>query len=199
MEMYTPGGLKISLHSDRVERVLKPIPRIFRRQITEDSLFDIEMWANLPGAVLSISAIITAMVTQSWILTLIIAVLGFVLSHLYQQFFYSYFLKCLIPQFLGAWFLVLPASLVATYFLYQQGVVVTGIAQLVIVLAEITGIADILLLTIVLPIRLVVRSIAGLKVGDIECAFIKILNRRAGKIGIVLDWEIYNQMAKKGP
>ena len=196
MEIYTPGGLKIKLQTDRVERVLKPVRYLIN---IEDAFHDIQLWANFSGAMLSISAIITALITQSWLSTLIVAVLSFVLVDLYQQFFYSRFLKGLFPQFLGAWFLTLPASLVVAYLLYQQGAVTTGITQLVIVLLDIIGIAD-FILVLSTPIRFTVRSLFGqTKEGAVESAFIKILNHKARKVGVILDWTSYNRRETDTP
>lgn len=191
MQIYTPGGLTIKLHADRVERVLKPARHLIN---IEDAFVDIQLWANFPGNMLSILAIITALTTQSWTSVLIVGVLGFVLVDLYQQFFYSRFLKVLFPFVLGAFYVTLPASLITIYILYQEGAIIAGITQFVMVLMDITGIAD-LILFFSTPIRFSVRCLFGkrAKEGAIETAFIKILNHKARQVGVILDWQSYNR------
>ena len=71
--IYTPGGLTIKLHADRVERVLKPVRHLIN---IEDAFLDIQLWANFPGNMLSILAIITVLTTQSWTSVLIVVFLA---------------------------------------------------------------------------------------------------------------------------
>lgn len=192
MSIFTPNGLKICLHPERVERVLAAVaPRVD----LAGAYRDVELWSDLPGAALAVTAVATAWITRSWLLSLAISCLAFLLANLFQQFFYSRLLKMALPQFLGSRFVVLPASLASAFMLFRQGATGAALTQLAIVVASILGVADILLL-IFMPLRIAVRSLAGRRVrdlGDVEFAFVRALNQRARDVGVTLDWTIYDQ------
>jgi hypothetical protein len=49
------------------------------------------------------------------------------------------------------------------------------------------------LLFVFMPIRVMSKKLAGIEIGDIELAFIRILNSKASDIGIELNWELYDE------
>lgn len=181
--------MKIRLDSDRLARVLAPI----KGEIDlEDAYLEIELWANFPNAVSSIAAIATALFTHSWAITLLGAILGYLAANLLQQFTYSRLLKVIFPQFFGGWIISLPISIAVAYYMYRQGNTAAGITQLAFVAANWWGITDFLLF-IFMPIRVMAKKLFGIKIGDIELAFIHILNSKALDIGVELDWELYDE------
>ena len=192
MEIFTPNGLKVRLHADRVRRVLAPVREMLDY---EDALRDIELWAKLPAALSSVAAIVTSAATQSWLLTLIASCFAFLLADLFQQFFYSRILKALLPQFMGSWLISFPASLLIGYFLYRNGAIAAAIVQFVIVATNVFGVSDLFLL-VFMPVRVFVRKLTGKTVrhiGAMELAFIKILNGKARSLGVTLDWTLYDR------
>ena len=192
MEIFTPSGLKVRLHADRVSRVLAPVREMLDY---EDALRDIELWANLPAAVSSVATIAAAAVTRSPILTLSASCIAFLLADLFQQFAYSRALKVLLPQFLGSWLIILPASFLTGYFLYRNGAIPAGIVQLVIVGTNVFRVSDFLLL-VFMPVRIFVRKLTGKTVrslGAMELAFVQILNGKARSLGVTLDWTLYDR------
>jgi hypothetical protein len=48
-------------------------------------------------------------------------------------------------------------------------------------------------LFVFMPIRVMSKKLAGIEIGDIELAFILILNSKASDIGIELNWELYDE------
>ncbi|MBI4470696.1 MAG: hypothetical protein HY650_15385 [Acidobacteria bacterium] len=79
--------------------------------------------------------------------------------------------------------------------LYRRGATGAAVTQLAIVLGSTAGLAD-LLLYVFMPVRLAVRALVGRTVrdlGDVEFAFIRILNQRAREVGTSLDWTIYDR------
>ena len=186
MPIYTKNGLKIRLDPDRLEKILAPAKG---KIDLEDAYLDIELWANFPNAVSSIAAIATAFVTHSWATTLLGAILGYFAANLLQQFIYSRFLKIIFPQFIGSWIISLPISIGVAYYLYRQGSTAAGITQLAFVVANWWNMTDFLLF-VFMPIRVMAKKLAGIKIGDIEFAFIRILSSKARDIGVELDWEL---------
>lgn len=188
MSIYTPHGLKIRLDPDRVDRVIAPI----RENIDiNDVYLDVELWANFPHAVSTFSAIIISVVMHSWFYTLLLFIIAFTIADLFQQFFYSRHLKSIFPQFLGAWMIALPVSIIVGIYLYRRGEVATGVIQLVLVLANWVKITDILLLLLT-PLRVGLKKLPNYKFGAIELAFVQTLNSKASQLGVKLNWELYN-------
>jgi hypothetical protein len=68
----------------------------------EAILLDIEALANLPNAVSSISAILTAFLTRRWFSTPLAAIISYIIGVVIQELFYSNFLKWIFPLFLGS-------------------------------------------------------------------------------------------------
>ena len=189
MAIYTRSGLKIRLDPDRIERVLSPA----KGEIDLENVYlDIELWANFPNAVSSIAAIATAFFTHSWAIAFLGGILGYLAANLLQQFTYSRLLKAIFPQFFGGWIISLPISIAVAYYLYRQGNTAAGITQLAFVVANWWGMTDFLLF-VFMPIRVMAKKLAGNKIGDIELAFIRILNSKASDIGIELNWELYDE------
>ena len=189
MAIYTKNGLKIRLDPDRLEKVLAPAKGEIDLQ---DAYLDIELWAIFPGAVSSVAVIATAFFTHSWVIACLSAILGYFAANLLQQFAYSRLLKVIFPQFFGGWVISLPISIAVAYYLYRQGNIAAGITQLAFVVANWWGMTDFLLF-VFMPIRVMAKKLAGIKIGDIELAFIRILNSKARDIGIELNWGLYDE------
>lgn len=189
MAIYTRNGLKIRLDPDRLERILA----LAKGRIDlDDAYLDIELWANFPNAVSSISAIATSLFTHSWAIAFLCAILGYLAANLLQQFMYSRLLKVIFPQFFGSWIISLPISIAVAYYLYRQGNTAAGITQLAFVVSNLLHMTDFLLF-VFMPIRVMAIKLVGIKIGDIELAFISILNAKARDIGIKLNWELYDE------
>ncbi len=187
--IYTPGGLKIRLDPDRVERVLGAA----KDQIDmANAYLDIELWTGFPNSLSTICTIGTAAATHSLIWTLVAFVFSFGAANAFQQFTYSRILNLIFPSFLGSWIIALPASAATLVYLYFSDSLLAGLVQLGIVVANWLHYTDMMLL-IFMPIRLIIRALTGVNLGDIEIAFIRILSLQAQRVGIQLDWDIYNR------
>ena len=189
--IYTPGGLKIRLHADGLARVLGDE----KSEIDLDEAFmDTELWANLPGSAASVAAIVLALATRSPLWTAWGAAAAFASANIAQQIFYSHWLKVLFPQFLGGWLFALPASLGVGIYLWWTGSLVTAMIPVAVVLLSWFGFLD-WLLFLLSPIRILIRRLTASPVGDIELAFISIIDRQAMQRGLKLDWDRYGRVA----
>jgi hypothetical protein len=185
--IHTPGGLKIRLQEEGLVRVLGDA----KDEIDlEDAFTDTELWSIFPGAVSNVAAIVLAVTTRSWLWTALGAAMAFAAAHIAQQIFYSHWLKVLFPQFLGGWLIALPTSLGVAIYLWWTGSMVTGVIAVAVVLLNWLGISN-MLLFLLLPARIVIRRLTGRLVGDIELAFIAIVNRQARQRRLQLDWNRY--------
>ena len=189
MSICTPGGLKIRLDPQRVDLVLAPAKD--RIDLT-DAYLDVELWAAFPNAVSTVCAMLTATLTHSLAGTLIAFVLSFGVANALQQFMYSRVLNQIFPTFLGAWIIALPATIAVGIYLYISNALLVALVQFVIVIANWLHFTD-LMLVIFMPPRLVIRKLANVNIGDVEMAFMRILSLQAERIGIQLDWELYNR------
>ncbi|MDP1948576.1 MAG: hypothetical protein Q8L77_13855 [Nitrospirota bacterium] len=188
--IYTPGGLKIRLDPERVERVLAPAKN--RIDLT-DAFRDVELWAGFPNALSSVCAILTAAVTHSLAWTLVAFVLSFGAANAFQQFTYSRILNLVFPAFLGGWIIALPASSVAGIYLYMSGAGMAGLVQFAIVVANWLHYTD-TMLVFFMPLRIALRKLTRVNLGDVEIAYIGILSIQARRAGVQLDWELYNRL-----
>jgi hypothetical protein len=187
--IYTPGGLKIRLAPDRIERVLGPA----KDQIDlANAYLDVELWVGFPNALSTICTIVTAAVTHSLIWTFVAFVFSFGAANAFQQFTYSRILNLIFPTFLGGWIIALPTSVATLVYLYFSDSLLVGLAQIGIVVANWLHYTDMMLFFFI-PIRLTIRKITGVNLGDVEIAFIRILSLQAQRAGIQLDWDIYNR------
>lgn len=187
--IYTPGGLKIRLDPERVERVLASA----KNQIDlTDAYLDVELWAGFPNALSSVCTILTAVMTLSLTWTLVAFVLSFGAANVFQQFTYSRILNLIFPTFLDRWIIALPASAAAGVYLYLSDALLVGLTLFAIVVANWLHFTDIMLF-IFMPFRLTIRKLTGVNLGDVEIAFIRILSLQALRAGIQLDWKIYNR------
>jgi len=187
--IYTPGGLKIRLDPERVERVLIPA----KDQIDLNNAYlDVELWAGFPNALSTVCTILTASVTHSLTWTLVAFVLSFGAANAFQQVTYSRILNLVFSTFLGSWIIALPASVAAGVYLYFSDALLAGLSQFAIVVANWLHYTD-MMLFIFMPLRIIIRKLTGVNLGDVEIAFIRILKLQARRAGIQLDWEIYNR------
>ena len=187
--MHTPGGLKIRLDPERVDLVLAPA----RNYIDLPGAYvDLELWAGFPNAFSSVCTILAAVTTHSLFWTLAASLSAFAFANAFQQFTYSRILNLLFPTFLGGWIIAIPASIAAGVWLFTSGALYAAFLQLAIVVANCLGFTDILLLPLT-PVRLVIRKVTGRKMGDVEIAFIQILNLQVRRAGLQLDWSLYKR------
>lgn len=190
MPFYTPRGLKIRLDPDAVQSVLDdsglPID-------LDDAYMDLELWARFPNALCAIAAILTALISRSVLLTLVAAGAGFVIANMIQQFTYSPALRIIFPQFLGAWPITVPLSIACASYLYFAGSGAVSLAVLGVVVCTVSGMADLLLLPL-MPLRILLhRTGLAPPLGDVELAFMIILDQHAARHHGRLDWEIYDR------
>ena len=196
MVIFTPNGLKIRLDQERVDGVLAPIRADLDYQ---EVLLDVESWADLPGAIFSVTALLTAILSKSWVLTIVLACLAFLFTDLYQQFFYSRFVANVFCLFLGSWLIALPFSVGVAWILYRHGALGVGMVQLLLVMVGVFGLADFLLLVnmpVRIALRYLLRYLVGCpiySIGSMEFAFVKILDARARALGVKLDWSLYKR------
>jgi hypothetical protein len=176
--IYTPGGLKIRLDPDRVERMLAPAGG---RIDLHEAYLDVELWAGFPQAF-------------SFVWSLIAFALAFTAANIFQQFTYSRILCTVFPTFLGGWIIAIPASVAAGVYLYFFNALLVGLIQFVIVVANWMHYTDIFLI-VLMPIRLAIRKITGVMIGDVEIAFMRILTLQARRAGIEINWNIYNRQS----
>ena len=193
MSIYTPNGLKIRLDPQRVDLVLAPAKD--QLDLT-DAYLDVELW-GFPNALSTVCAMLTATLMHSLAGTLIAFVLSFGSANAFQQFMYSRVLNQIFPTFLGAWIIALPASIAAGIYLYFSNALLVALAQFVIVMANWLGFTDLMLL-IFMPLRLTIRKLTGVNLGAAEIAFIRILSLQAERVGIQLDWKLYNRNGALG-
>jgi hypothetical protein len=189
--IYTPGGLKIRLDPDRVERVLAPAGG---RIDLHEACLDVELWAGFPQAFSSVCTVLTAVLTHSFVWSLIAFALAFTAANIFQQFTYSRILCTVFPTFLGGWIIAIPASVAAGVYLYFFDALLVGLIQFVIVVANWIHYTDIFLI-VLMPIRLAIRKITGVMIGDVEIAFMRILTLQARRAGIEINWNIYNRQS----
>jgi hypothetical protein len=190
MPFFTPRGLKNRLDPDAIHQMVDA------SDVTldlNDAFADVELWADLPGAMCAVGAMGAAICTHSVAWTLTTSVIAFAVGNVFQQFAYSVFLRILFPQFLGAWLIAAPASIAITVYLYSFGFPAAAFTQLAIVAIAIFGFAHLLLIPLT-PVRVFLRRARiAPPIGDVELAFIAILNRQASSHGQLLDWTIYVQ------
>ena len=189
MPFHTPGGLKIRLDEEGIIRVLAASGLRFD---LDDAYMDAELWANLPRAMSMVGGLTTAMLTHSAGWTILVAFGAFCFSDIFQQFTYSKLLNVVFPQFLGSWMIVTLATIVIVFLLGSAGAVGAAVAVVLIVGLGLTGVADIFL-GLLLPLRIWLRRLRDPPIGDIEMAFIAILNRQARAQEGQLDWSNYDR------
>jgi len=188
--IYTPHGLKIRLDPKRVDKVLKPTEGLMD---IEDALTDVELWADLPSAISSVATILAAWLTRSWTIALLVFLIAYAAANLFQQFSYSRFLKLVFPQFLGSWPVSLCLSVACAVTLFRSGSAGTAVVQLVIVLGNWLGVTDVILF-VLMPLRVGLKNLLGVKIGDVELALTRILESQAKRGGIALDWRLYDEL-----
>jgi hypothetical protein len=193
MAFYTPRGLKIRLDPEAIQSVLDESAISID---LEDAFADVELWSHLPNAICVVAGMTASILTQSILWTLTAGLGGFAMGNIFQQFTYSPMLRILFPQFLGSWLITVPASIIIAVFLAWSGNAGVGIAQLAVVLCNVTGIADALLF-FMLPITAGLRLLhLAPPIGDVELAFISVLDHHAQRQGRKLNWAVYERAAR---
>ncbi|MDO8526894.1 MAG: hypothetical protein Q7T03_04305 [Deltaproteobacteria bacterium] len=190
--LYTPGGLKIRLDPHRVELVLASVWDSIN---LHKAYIDVELWATFPNTFSSVCTMITAFITHSLAWTLITFLVSFAVANSIQTLVYSRILNLIFSTFIG-WIISLPLSIAVGLYLYFNNAWLVGMAQLIIVVANCLGYTD-LLLFFLLPLRMAIKKIGGVLMGDVEIAFMRILSLQAERAGVELDWTLYNNRADK--
>lgn len=190
MPFYSPRGLKIRLDQKAIDCMIDqsglPID-------LENAFGDLELWSRLPSAMFAVTAIVAGLSTHSIMWTIAGSVTAFGYGYIVQQFTYVPFLRIAFPQILGAWFVAAPASILCAAYLTWMGNLGLGIAIVVAVISALSGAADLLLFAF-FPIRVLLRRLRiVLPIGDMELAFMSILNLQASRQGSQLDWSIYDE------
>jgi len=198
MAIYTKGGLKIRFDENAIKPVIMPL--IESGQF-EDILMDMELWINFPNAVSSVTAILTAFLTKQWFTTLLVGIISYIVGAIFQEVYYSDFLKKIFPLFLGSWIIAIPLTIFCGIYLGIHGSYSTIVILTIIVLGNWSHYSDFLLI-ILFPFRIwVMKSLKkrfGVRCGFTitERLFILLCNKRAKKIGVKLNWDAYDKAMK---
>jgi len=198
MAIYTKGGLKIRFDENAIKPVIMPL---IESDQFEDILLDMELWINLPNAVSSVSAILAAYLTKHWFTTLLVGVISYIVSAIFQELYYSDFLKRIFPLFLGSWMIAIPLTIFCGIYLGIHGNYLTIVVLTLIVLGNWSNHSDFLLI-ILSPFRIWLMKSLKKRFGIryaftiTERLFILLCNKRAKKIGVELNWNAYDEAMK---
>ena len=154
MAIYTKGGLKIRFDENAIKPVILPL--IESGQF-ENILLDIELWVDLPNAVSSVSAILTALLTKHWFITLLVGIISYILGAIFQELFYSDVIKRIFPLILGSWMVTIPLTALCGIYLSINGNFITLIVLVLIVLGNLSHLSDYLLF-ILTPLRILLMK-----------------------------------------
>jgi len=194
--IYTRNGLKVRFNEEAMKPVIWPLVEAGQY---DDILMDIELWVNLPNAVSSVAAIAAAFVTGSWAHILVFWLLGMLVGGVVQEAIYSEALKVIFPMFLGGWLIALPGTIACDIYLVLQGGYVTAVVLTLLVVGNWLHMTDCVFLLPLMPFQLwlmaLVERRTGVPVGFTltERVFVTLCERRAKKLGIELQWELYDQ------
>ena len=198
MTIYTKRGLKIRLDQRALEPVIAPLRESGQ---LEDILTDMELWMDLPNSISSVAAIITAILTTSWVNTLLVGVISYFVGAIIQELIYSELLKRIFPQFFGGWIISVLATIICIIYLSSHGYYVTILILVSLVLGNLLHYTD-FLLWFVTPFSILISKSFQKRLGVrrsltvTERLFVFLCNRRAEKIGVRLDWELYDKPMK---
>jgi hypothetical protein len=175
MMISTPNGLNFAV----TEPEMALIEELNNKVDIHDALLDTELWASAPGGAASIAAVAVGLGTESALYTWVAALSVFLFVRVGTQFFYSPFLRVVIPQLLGVWFIAIPASLFSAWVLHGRGATGVGVSQVAITLGAHFGVLDL------------VSILAGpflRPYGAERTAFLSSVHRQAKACGIDIDW-----------
>lgn len=138
-------------------------------------------------AMAEVAAIITAFLTSDWFFTLAAWIIGLLMGGIFLEVTYSDLLKRIFPLFLGSGPVVIIATIVCGIYLWTRGEYLTLVVLIALwflckVGAIITGIA-------LAPLIYFMGKTC--QNTHVESAFITLCNKKAHKLGIVLDWYLY--------
>jgi hypothetical protein len=196
MPFMTPRGLKIRLDPNALELMLVES----RGEFDLNSAFDdLHIWIRVPSSMCAVVSLIVAFSTRSVPWTLSAGAAAFALGNIIQQFTYSDILWVVFPMILDHPLIIVPASIACAFYLHSSGESEVAFTQLGIVVGRMIGITEFLLFPLT-PVRFLLRRI-GLAppIGDVEFAFLWILNKQATKQGLTLDWEVYGRALSAVP
>jgi hypothetical protein len=188
MPLFTPDGLKIRFDNEALEKVIEPL-----KISTDfnDLLMDIELWELLPIAMAEVAAIITAFFTRDWLFTLIAWIIGLLIGGTLREITYSDSLRRIFPLFLGSGPVVIIAIIGCGIYLGLRG--------------EYLTITVLVALWFLDKIEAIITSIALAPLiyfmgktyhnTHVERVFIILCNNKARKLGIALDWGLYENKA----
>jgi hypothetical protein len=188
MGMFTPHGLKIRYDEHALERVIGPLK--IATDFT-DLLIDIELWELLPTAMAEVAAIITAFLTRGWLFTLFAWIIGLLIGGTLREITYSDSLKRIFPLFLGSGPVVIIATIGCGIYLGLRGEYLTIVVLVALwFLCKIEGI-----ITGIALAPLIYFMGKTCQNTHVERAFITLCNNKARKLGILLDWGLYENKA----
>ena len=196
----TRSGLKIRFNEDAIKPVIWPL--VVAAQY-DDILMDIELWVNLPNAFSSAAAIAAAFATGSWLHVLVSWFLGLLVGGIVQEVMYSEALKIIFPMFLGGWLVALPATVACDIYLVLHGDYLTALALALVVVGNWLHKTDWVFLLPLMPFRLWLMGIMERRLGVrkaptlTERLFVLLCNKRAQRMGIELQWELYDQAMRR--
>jgi hypothetical protein len=187
MPIFTPHGLKIRYDEYALEKV---IGLLKIRIDFNDLLLDIELWELLPTAMAEVAAIITAFFTCGWLFTLIAWIIGLLIGGTLREITYSDPLRRIFPFFLGSGPVVIIAIVSCGIYLGLRSEYIT-IAVLVALwfLCKIEAIITGIVLS-----PLIYFMGKTCQNTNVERTFIALCNNKARKLGITLDWGLYDKL-----
>jgi hypothetical protein len=189
MSLFTPHGLKIRYDEYALEKVIEPLKK---STDFNDLLMDVELWELLPIAMAEVAAIITAFITGDWLFTLVFWIIGLLIGGALREITYSDLLRRIFPLFLGSGPIVIVATIVCGIYLGLRGEYLTIIVLIALwFLCKIEAI-----ITSISLAPLIYFMGKACMNTHVERAFITLCNKKARKLGIVLDWVLYENKEK---
>lgn len=191
MAIYTKNGLKLRFDERALNSVIGPLKA---SGVYEDILMDLEIWMNMPNAISNVAAILSIIFIGSWVSMLFMGIIGFFIGAIISYSFYSDSLKKIFPLFLGTWIIVGLFALLLGYGLIIHGRILAAVVLLAIIVGNQAHVFDFLLLFLT-PYRIFLLKKYG--IGFTERIFMLMCDRRAKKLNMKLDWNLYGKTMKE--
>jgi branched-subunit amino acid transport protein len=188
MAFFTPHGLKIRFDEESLENAIGSLKR---SSDFNDLLMDIELWELLPVAMAKVAAIITAYLSGSWLLTLVLGIIAMIIGGIIRELTYSDILRRLFPLILGNGIVTIVVAIVCGFYLGSHNEYMTilillsfffPIAQLEAIITSMT------LAPLIYYMGKHSIKVLGIPTTHVERAFIALCNKRASNLGLQIDW-----------
>jgi hypothetical protein len=179
--IQTRSGLILRFDEARLETVIFPLKHTSQY---EDLLTDVYLWTQLHIQLSQLAAMVTALLTHSWQFTLVSALVGSLAGRLISEFGYS---DCIrrVGQ-IGSWMTGIVVCLVLAF----TGRIDLSLTIVGVVLANGLAVPSMVLFPL---ICLVTRSrFRQTKMLMPERTFVIVCNRRAARLGMPLNWALYD-------